>query len=751
MIDWKLLSDKCSGYSTLTVTKDPDTGNILDTVYAGLRVNLSEVMAGFPIGGASGLALFVDTLVIDAPTLDARGVTILARCIDVSALQGSALPIVTPTGDSRILEFIVGSVTGGTFALTPVSKTPPPAYAIPYGQTPLQAVYYTLNSEGKIETRVTPAVADLTDLISRPWALNAFQAGFTAASLLADADDLSRQTASQMLQWIIACVRSVDAADLPGAFADLYSQAAALMVTLNVSPGYYYVPVLSSAFYKNQSEVLVAALQSYEDNLNTLAISTNISQAVKDVSATLVDVSNTELDPLNIELKQVQDNIDGLAAAIGTLGDQYFFQQIEAHSRFALLINSIQQQRIQDWLTACFKLATSIVSLGVSVGKLAAAEPSADGLADSVKGFAEASKGFYDAASALASEPGLDTSMLEQAKLLTQMQESLMTSFQTGAVLWAQALKSVKTIPVLPNSLSAVTIDPGLAWDNYVVRAKLSIATLKRDNGEGVQQPADEYLASLEILAQYGKAVNVKMITYASQLARGVVLKAQIAAATTIVERWEQLEAKAASDQEKLAALKGVLLLRSNSIKRSLLVSWTYYRNSYFYLYFQKPPYAVNMDMNAAQLKGIFASVVGWVGQLLGDNPQSQKITLPSSNVQISLKFPIVKSGQALTHGDSALLSPGTAGNGPTLTWTIPVGTDQLAGVLPNDGDVAIWITSANFFLDGVTPNQKGNVLCNISTSGSYQNGFGPPRGVQLRHERSGQGLRLSPPGCQGL
>lgn len=725
-IDWTTVAAKCSGFSSLSATKDPGTGQILDTVFAGLRVKLSEVMAGFPSGGASGLAIFVDSLVIDAPTFDARGTTILARTIDVSQLQGSALPIATPTGDTKVLEFIVGSTTGGTLALTPVSKTPPPAYVVPCGQMPLQTVYYTVGTDGKITTNVTSAVADLADMITRPWALTAFQAGFTGASLLGDSDDLeSQQTAAQMLQWIVDCIRTVSVAGIavPGSFTDIYRQAAALLVTLNVAPGAYYVPVLTSGFYKAQTDALLGALQSYENNLNTLAVRTDISQAVKDVSDTLANVSKTEMDPLNTELTQVQDNIAGLATAIGTLSDQYFYQQIEVRSKYALLANAIAQQRIQDWLSACFSLATSTAALAVSVGKLAAAKPDASGLGDSVKGFALAAKGFYDAADALASDSGLDMSMVDQARQLMQVQQALVTSFQSGAILWAQTLKSA-TAPDLPKELSAVSIDPGLAWDNYMVRARLSMETLKRDNGSGVQQPADEYLASLEILSQYGKAINAKMITYAAQLARGVVLKSQIEAATTIMSQWRELEAKATSDQEKLAALRGVILLRSNSIKRTMIVSWTYYRNSYFYLYFQKPPFTINMDMNAAQLKDSFASVAGWVGQLLGDDPGKQKITLPSSNVRISLTFPIVKSGQELASGSSALFTPGAGSS--TLTWTLPTGTDQLAEVLPDSGDVAIWITSANFFLEGVTPNAKGNVLLRVSTSGSYQNGFGP-------------------------
>ena len=63
---------------------------------------------------------------------------------------------------------------------------------------------------------------------------------------------------------------------------------------------------------------------------------------------------------------------------------------------------------------------------------------------------------------------------------------------------------------------------------------------------------------------------------------------------------------------------------------------------------------------------------------------------------------------------------------GWTLNWAVPIGTSQLEGVLPNRGECAIWISEASFFLDGVTPNSKNNVISVVSTSGTYENGFGP-------------------------
>ena len=46
--------------------------------------------------------------------------------------------------------------------------------------------------------------------------------------------------------------------------------------------------------------------------------------------------------------------------------------------------------------------------------------------------------------------------------------------------------------------------------------------------------------------------------------------------------------------------------------------------------------------------------------------------------------------------------------------------------VLPDQGNVAVWIKEARFIVSGITPNNRGNVLANVAVSGAYQNGFAP-------------------------
>jgi len=118
--------------------------------------------------------------------------------------------------------------------------------------------------------------------------------------------------------------------------------------------------------------------------------------------------------------------------------------------------------------------------------------------------------------------------------------------------------------------------------------------------------------------------LDAKFVACSAQLAQAPMVRSQIRAAQTTQARWKELEKNAQSDQEKLAVLKGILQARMDSIRRSVFAAWRHYRNSYYYLYFQDPP-AVNLDMNAAQLREAFAAVTAWVARLYGDTPDGRK------------------------------------------------------------------------------------------------------------------------------
>jgi hypothetical protein len=266
-----------------------------------------------------------------------------------------------------------------------------------------------------------------------------------------------------------------------------------------------------------------------------------------------------------------------------------------------------------------------------------------------------------------------------------------------------------------PPQLTAV--DTQLRWDNYLASVHIS---LKGVTGGGKLDVA------LTVLGNIAKAMGSKLAAVSSLRAERNIVRSQIAAVQASQQRFDALIAAAATDGEKLAAARGALQGRVDALRRSLFVAWNAYRNSYYYLYFSEPPAPVNLDMSTADLRAAFGATSVWVSRLLGDDPNGGRITLPSRGVPVTFTFPVVAAGDTGAPLEAARLRPATATEPAVLSWTIAADTQQLIGVLPDQGKVAIWITAAEFLLDGVTPNSTGNVLVQVATSGSYTNGYGP-------------------------
>jgi CII-binding regulator of phage lambda lysogenization HflD len=723
-IDWASLNEKTQGYRTLRVSKDPVSGEIVETLFCGLEVKLSELVSGFSFGGSSALMVYADTLVIDAPSFDAQGTVVAARSVDATALEGSPFPVrVPPAGGTAVVEAMIGEVAGGPLALTTtIASGAAPGFVVPTGTAPLQTVLFTVADDGTVKSQVKSDPADVSDLVGRPFGLNSLRASLTAAAWLMDSSDEGDvATAASMLEWVVSCVPSCGPG-LPAAFLDVYHQAAALLVSLNVSPGTYYVPVLSSAFYKDHANGLLDALTTYEQNLATLEQAVDIDQAVQQVSATLQEVAKDEVKPLEVQLKNIEANIAELSTGISRLANELDLQYDETKTQFALMQGAIAQEKITAFLEAGLSLALDAVKIG---GDIPGAAKNPTQVADAITVFVSGVQTATSAIEAITSAPAGDEGLLTQAQALMQMQAALLTSYQAAVVLWAQMQGSGGGVD-LPGGLGLVSVDPGLAWDNFLARAQAELASIKEQVGSAeAQAQADQYGADLTILAQYGKALNTKVVSYSEQLAQASVTTAQIAAAKSVGARWKELEAAAHSDAERLAALQGLIQTSADSIKRSIYVAWVDYRSSYFYLYFQEPP-AITLDMDAAALRTAFAQVSDWVAELLGDSPGGGTVKLPSTNVNIAFQFPIVRGGVENGAATDVALLTQPRGGKSTLTWNIPIGDAQLKGVLPDGGDVAIWIDSAQFFVDGVKANDKGNVIVDVATSGVYQNGYGP-------------------------
>lgn len=734
-IDWGFINEQTKSFRTLDVFHDSDGQTVLDVTFAGLQVKLSDLNKYAPSNGGSTLAIWADTLIIDYPTFDWQACVIIARCIDCSMLRGAPMPIRVPAaGQTSVCQFLLGESAGqARYQLsTTANKTGSSEFTVPIGLNPLQVGYFFVQADGSTRHQVSGSIAELQDLLARPWALNSMKASFTAASwLMESSDPADVNTARSMLNWVVSCIRALGPGGgrLTTQLSELYGQAAALLVTLNVSSGAKYVPVLSADFYNTQAVKLLDVLQTYENNLNTLTIQADIKTAIAQVSATLGNVAQDEEKPWQTDFANLTSSITNLNSSIYKLQMQFELQNIEAGTGYTLMASAIASMKVTQFLEACFKFAVDVVKLGISVGTMAAsggAQGSPGDMLDPLVGMVTNGYAAIDAATS--SFP--NDQLPNKAKALMQVQSQLMTSFVTSSTLWNTTLND--KLVQLPMALGAVAIDPGLAWDNYMIEAERALANMALFIGSGTdsgtaQAAANDYLASLKILAQYGKAINAKFISFTELLARATVVRAQIAAAKNVQARWQELQAAAKTDEEKLAALKGMIKVRTAAITRSIFVAWTNYRNAYYYMFFSEPVSSIRMDMNAAQLKDAFASVSLGAAQLLGDVADSQKVRLPQENVSISFRFDIVRQGARVTPNQAvALLSPATATAPASLTWCIPIGDPQLRGVLPRNGCVAIWISKAQFWIDGVQANSRGKVIVDVSTSGSYVNGFGP-------------------------
>jgi hypothetical protein len=757
-VDWTTLEAKTNTLRTLSLSRD--LHNIItDTVFSGLRVKLSELVAGLTAKGATTLSVWADTLVIDYPTFNTLGTVVVARSIDNSLLGDVPMPMRMPAaGGTAISEFLVKETASGKPLTVAVDKAGTLAnpFTIPVGTRPLQAAYYTVASDGKGVGVVKPGTAELNDLLARPFALNSLKASFTAATwLMASPRQSDRDTAKSMLEWVVACTRALgDAGALVGDFAELAAQAAALLVSLNVASGACYVPLLSSDYYRSDINRLLGVLSRYESNLQTLDVRQDIQGAVDRVSGTLADVSGDEKLPAQAELDNITANVDALARDIGALRLQFQLQNYDADTKFVLMQAAIESAQVKQFLVACVgvvvNVAKAAVAAGAAIGTGGASEAGAAGAGAAGGGAAgggkgggkegggdilgslfEAGKLGYEAIDKITTDYSSEPLPAEARKLIAA-QEQLMVAVDTSARLWAAA-RAGSALAALPDSLAAVSIDPSLAWDNYMVAADRTLTNLKRligSSGAGsgaAQDAATDYLASLKILAQYGKAIAAKFVAYSGQLSRATIVQAQIAAADSIEKRWQVLQKHAQSDEEKLAGLKGLIVSRADAVKRSAYVAWTNYRNAFFYLNFTEPPTHVALEMNAAQLSDAFASVAAWTERLLGETDSGDRVRLPNEDVKLSIPFTVVKqNGESAENGAStALLVPAQAGHPAIISLTFDLSDPRLVGRLPKRGDVAIWVKEASFFVDGVKPNAQGNVIMNVATSGSYQNGFG--------------------------
>jgi hypothetical protein len=758
---WDALNSKTSSFRTLLETPDNEKGEIRDVVFSGLQAKLSEILKNRAPGAGKTLTIYADTLVMDVPSFNAAATVVVARCIDVTGLQGGIVKVPAPgPGDYSLSTFLIQESAGGSPVLVP-SKAGTDGAATPlpvFGSATPQVVYYNVGSDGKSSLEIVEEKslkAHLEDLLDKVWALNSLKASFTAATWLIDSgssEDLS--TARSMLTWVTACIRSwgANSGPISSDFVELYHSAAALLVTLIAEEGAYYVPVLASSYYSDHVKTLCDALGKYEIHLTSLNVQSGLQAVLQSVGSALEGATVDSIAPLQTELDQIDKNIDNLLGDIRILNRQFHSQQVESDRNLKVLTTKITQdaifQQMMTTLTASFEIIMAVGSAGAALStlsknpaaKLLQGRKSLDyfqmtdilgnkvspvpALKNAFEAVGNGVKGGLKIYSALTEEDATpDKELLNRALALMKMQEQSLAAFVTGALLVSGPAEGPES--TLPEIGASDRADPNLAWDNFMIEAEVVLKPMESSESSEVKGALASFHGSLKVLAGYGKAINTKMVSAAAQMSMGTLVRARLQAAESTKERWASLQAKAKTDDEKLAALRGIVQVGLDGLKRSIFTAWTQYRNSFFYLNFQDPPRVINMDMDAAGLSKAFASVNAWIARLRGDTAGEKQVKLPDDDVTISFNLKIVKPDEAGGPA-TARLTP-AAGNEPArIEWTIPAGDEQLIGVLPRKGNVAIWIKEAGFFLKGVTPNKKGNVVAKVSTSGSYENGFGP-------------------------
>lgn len=737
-INWVSLNSKTDQYTALTSLTDPVSG-LVSITFCGLHTSMSAVLAGLPAKGANSIAIFADSLDLDVASVKSTGLILMVREINVSGLKGNPLLLDMSASGDGVAQLMIGSVTGGTFTITSTGGQSP-VLTPPIGSAPLNAALFVQkNSKDALALTPSGGVSSVQNLVSRSWSLNNLMACYAAAAWLMDdgsPDELA--TARAMFAWIVACsgILASNGAQMPSDYAQLYNQAAALLVTLNVAPGAVFVPVLSGNFYSHQIDKLLTVLRDYEANMATLDTQADVATAIATVSAGLRATASYEAAPLQIQLNNISENIQTLNSDIHNLEANFMLQTQRANTAFGVLEDAMSLAKIKETLSAEFELSMSVISVGFDAIKIN--EGDSDGLKSAIEDSSKAITSLIGVINAAQADGAGDNLAQGAVELLTSL-NILMGSVLNGSLLWNQ-VQAGQSGSVLPSHLAAITVDPVTSWTNYMAAAEARLSILKRQIGndsDAAQDAADLYLASLKVLVGYGKAISGKFVAYVGQLVQATVVQAQIKAASDVEARWTAIQSKATSDAEKLAALKALIEGRSSAIKRSIYVSWTYYAASYFFLTFTTPSRALHMNMNAADLEAALVGVADWVAAAISGTPDGQHVMLPSVNANIELEFDILQPGATAVAGrDTALLSKADDG-GWLLTWVVPTGTSQLDGVLPNNGQCAIWISKASYFLDGVTANNKGNVISVVATSGAYENGFG----TQSSHTFATKGL----------
>lgn len=727
-----------SPYDQTMLTKNYNGEIVTDILFSGLNVKLSDLAGQFPAAiPGSTLTIYADTVLVDVPDFNSLGVVIVARQIDITSLDGASWPITVPPATTpAVLECLIMScISGGVAA--PLSfitsetsaASPAPLFTAPANQPVLAIGEFIVNTDGTTSGRTLSDGNDFLDLIDRPYALNAFYASFARATDLVNlGDPQNLNTAFSILNWM--CNAIALCGTVPATHAELYTQASSLLVSLNIPAGYHYLGILSPTFYNTQISNLIGIVAAYDDQFNQLEQQSTVLGILDKISAAMIATAGAESGPTQLEIKQIRSSLDSLYAQINNLNNQVAGQIVIAKGNFDSLNIAIAQDKIAKFLKDSIQTATdtmgAIIAIGGSVAK--DGEGAGDALSKTAAVVTEGIGIINDITDSY------DTGeLIGTAKTLIIQNQQLVNNTYISQQLWCQA--NGDSAGPINFSAEPLTMDPNFAWDNFIVQAVKVLSDLDTAFGEGfpsAKEAGNDYLASLQELSNYGKALNAQTIAYSNQLCKGLVLLAKEQAIISIEAIWSDLEQASVSEQEKITSLEGLLQKRIDATMRSLFIAWINYKSAYLYNNLQSPPAVISMNSSLPDLKTAFASIQNWVaGMPVGGQGTTW---LPNQNATITLNIPVVDPSASQQGGGSAgsdptgllayvRLSPTDPYFEANITLSIPDILNQFSSQI-GTGGVAIWVTSGQFIMTGALANKAGYIPMTVSTSGQYISGY---------------------------
>jgi hypothetical protein len=719
-------------YDQTILTKDAD-GNVTDILFSGLEVKLSDLVKQFPFSGGNTLSIYADSLVADIPNFNAKGTVIVARTIDISSLGGESWPVNIPNDNiPSVVECLIsnsvigikpatlGFITNDTPGLNPT-----PLFVLPTNSSTLQIGTFTVSTNGDTQGKIGNSI-DFNDLVGRPFALNSFYAIFAKATDLINSGNSSDlNQAKDLLNWICSCIKNCN--NIPSTHIELFGQASSLFVSLNIPENYHFLDVLSSSYFETQINQFLNAAEAYDLQLAQLKQESTDQNIIQTISSGLFNSAKAEIIPSTVELNQLNNNLNGQYTEIIKIANAFNNQVVISETKSALLKASIKNAQIQKFLIDGTLTAIDVVKSGVSIAMAVAKE--GEGTGEAISNVAETFQKGYETITDI-TQTFDQGDLLTEAKILMTDSQNLLNNVLSSSQIWYQ-INNPKNNASTNFNPSISNIDPNLSWNNFMANVHSILSSLSSSLNENelnsAQDAANDYLASLEILANYGKALNANLIAYTNILCKAVVVKSKVDALNNVQDIWKELNENSQTEENKLIALQGLIQKRKDSTMRSLFLSWTMYRSAYLYNFLVEPKQTISLNSSIGDMKLAFANISSWVSGLPGESGNGTTI-LPNDDASLSLTIPVLSElAQAQESNNNSLVAymvPASDSNSTTkISFNIPDIFEQFKGQI-GSGDVAIWISSGEFFIDGIQANSSGFVPMIVSTSGHYINGY---------------------------